>query len=410
MNLLFCVEFYSPSTGGMQEVVRRLAEGFVKSGHSITVATTRLAERTFTDLNGVKILPFDIQGKLATGISGEVVSYTNFLINSKFDLIVLFAAQQWTVDVALPILDKIKSKKVFVPTGFSALFEPTFKNYYSQMPDWLKSMDGTIFLSTQYRDFEFSHKHVKDFRIIPNGASEEEFDSIVPGSFRKKYGISDSTKILIHVGSHTGGKGHDETVTVFKKLKSENVLLLIIGNYFNHIHEFPSLSFKDKVKRIVRGNPHCPYSCKFEHESLNETWSFKKKNKQIMIRELSRQDTIEALRDSELFVFLSNIECSPIVLYEAMASNCAIVSTDVGNSSEILDKSNSGVITPTRKNHYGFSFSRISETTKIIDWMLNNTSESETMAKQGNAYWRENATWEKIILDYEAYFKEVLDA
>jgi glycosyltransferase involved in cell wall biosynthesis len=410
MKLLFCVEFYYPSMGGMQEVTKRLAEGFVRNGHEVTVATTHLEERTSLLLNGVNIRGFKVSGKQATGIKGDIKAYSDFLLNEKIDVIVLFAAQQWTVDVALPLLDQIKAKKIFVPTGFSGLFDPDFKKYYVQMPTWLSKMDGTVFLSAHYRDFEFSQKHVRNYKLIPNGASKEEFENVNYGNFRGKYGISSDTRILVHVGSHTGCKGHDETIKIFKKLKSKNVLLLIIGNYFHQVDEKPKLSLREKIKKIFYGQSHCPYSCKYEYEALNESWSLKLNNKKIMITELPRFETMEALKDSDLFVFLSNIECSPIVLYEAMASQCAIISTDVGNSMEILEKSGAGITTPTWINNLGFSYSKINTTAKIIDWLLTNSSQRETMAKQGHTYWQENATWEKIITDYETYFKEILDA
>ena len=44
--------------------------------------------------------------------------YENFLLNSDFDIIFFNAAQQWTFDLTLPILDKIKSKKIFFSMWF----------------------------------------------------------------------------------------------------------------------------------------------------------------------------------------------------------------------------------------------------------------------------------------------------
>ncbi len=55
MRLLFCCEYYHPSRGGVQEVMRQIAERMAAAGHEITVVTTRLKERTFTTLNGVRI-------------------------------------------------------------------------------------------------------------------------------------------------------------------------------------------------------------------------------------------------------------------------------------------------------------------------------------------------------------------
>src|SRR5438093_1356571 len=58
MKILHTVEFYFPSRGGAQEVVRRISEELVKRGHEVTVATTKLAERQARSLHGVRIEEF----------------------------------------------------------------------------------------------------------------------------------------------------------------------------------------------------------------------------------------------------------------------------------------------------------------------------------------------------------------
>mgnify|MGYP001617290643 CR=1 FL=1 len=84
MRILHTVEFYYPSIGGAQEVVRILSERMVKMGHEVTVATTKLPNRTSTTHNGVKIAEFDISGNAVRGIQGEKKKYQNFLKKSGF--------------------------------------------------------------------------------------------------------------------------------------------------------------------------------------------------------------------------------------------------------------------------------------------------------------------------------------
>ncbi len=77
MKILHTVEFYAPSRGGAQEVVRQLSERLAGLGHEVTVATTRLANRDFGSLNGVKIESFDISGNQVHGYRGETDRYVN---------------------------------------------------------------------------------------------------------------------------------------------------------------------------------------------------------------------------------------------------------------------------------------------------------------------------------------------
>ena len=64
MKFLFCCEFYYPSVGGVQEVMKQIAERLVARGHEVTVATTALPNRDFTSLNGVQIAQFAVSGNL----------------------------------------------------------------------------------------------------------------------------------------------------------------------------------------------------------------------------------------------------------------------------------------------------------------------------------------------------------
>jgi hypothetical protein len=40
------------------------------------------------------------------------------------------AGQQWSFDALWPVLDEIKARKVFIPCGFSALYEPHFRGIF----------------------------------------------------------------------------------------------------------------------------------------------------------------------------------------------------------------------------------------------------------------------------------------
>jgi glycosyltransferase involved in cell wall biosynthesis len=133
MKILHAVESYYPSVSGAPEVVRHLSERMVKAGHEVTVACRKLPERKSLKHNGVKIVEFNIrptsdQGmSTVTGLAGETKKYQDFLIRGNWDVIMTYAAQQWSTDLILPILDKIKAKKVIVPCGYSGLYDPMYK-------------------------------------------------------------------------------------------------------------------------------------------------------------------------------------------------------------------------------------------------------------------------------------------
>ena len=51
LKILHCVEFYNPSVGGAQEVVKQLSEQMVAMGHQVSVATTKMSQRKNRTIN-----------------------------------------------------------------------------------------------------------------------------------------------------------------------------------------------------------------------------------------------------------------------------------------------------------------------------------------------------------------------
>ncbi len=389
MKILHTVELYYPSKGGIQEVVRQISERLTKEGHSVTIATTKLPDRKSKVINGVDIEEFDISGNLVRGIIGEVKKYQNYLINSNFDIITNFAAQQWTVDCTFSIIDKIKAKKVFVPTGFSGLYIPEYKNYFSRMKEYMKKYDMNVFLSNDYRDINFARENnIKNMMLIPNGASEEEFLVDNNIDIRKKFNISKNSFLILHVGSHTRVKGHSEAIKIFNMAKIKNSTFLIIGNSF-------------------KGG--CKYSCKIKGLISNLKYSLSNNNKKIIIASLTRRETVAAYRQADLFLFPSNIECSPIVLFECMASRTPFITTNVGNASEIIEWSNGGKLLPTFKDKGDYYKAKIDESVKILEELYLNEEERKDMVEKAFKVWKERFTWEKIALEYENLYCGLLN-
>ncbi len=207
LKLLLCCEFYHPSRGGVQEVMRQLAERFAAAGHDVTVATTAMPERSFRALNGVKIAEFAIWGNQVRGLEGEVERYRDFLRSFDGDAMLIKAAQQWTFDACWPALDAMACRKVFIPCGFSALYEPDYAAYFAELPTILAKFDSLIFYAEDYRDINFAREHgLTQLHLLPNGASETEFAVPPPPGIRARLGIPEEALLMITVGTPTSMK------------------------------------------------------------------------------------------------------------------------------------------------------------------------------------------------------------
>lgn len=409
MRILHTVEAYLPEKNGMSEVVRQLSERLVENGHEVVVATSHSENRTSEIINGVQIRSFKIRGNFARGISGAISEYVSFLRNEKFDVITNFAAQQWATDLFLPLLNQIPGCKVFVPTGFSGLDNPEYEMYYRSMPDWMRGYDMNVFLSNNYRDVNFAREHkIEKLTIIPNGASKEEFfENDADFSLHEYLNIPDEYKLIIHVGSYTGIKGHDEALEIFLRSNVSKTALVFIGQNFK---QPISRRFTEKIAWFSNFS----LGGKMNRRSIYSLSSFlryiiQRRKRPVFAIPLNRQQLVASYKEADLLLFPSKIECSPIVIFEAMASKTPYLVTDVGNSREIVDNTNSGQLLPTEFDEYGYSVANIKESSRIFRKLLNDDARLKEYGMNGYRSWYNNFTWEEIAKVYEDLYVQLIN-
>jgi glycosyltransferase involved in cell wall biosynthesis len=416
MRILFCCQFYAPSIGGVQEVIRQIAERLATLGHQVSVATTKLTIRDFDELNGVAIHGFNVKGNLASGMSGEIREYQEFVLNGGFNVVMIYAAQQWTFDALWPVLEKLKSAKVFVPCGFSGLYEPGYARYFQDIPDVLRKFEHLIFNATAYRDIDFVRKHGMDkFSILPNGASELEFGVSFDSEFRVRHSIPQQSFVFLTVGSFTGLKGHQELVNAFARLSlpgGRHATLILNGNEVTRL-ETGAIEIIMKIiglakthgaihmlrqtwKKIV-GSGSSPRAVA---ESINRHLS----NKRVLVTDLARTELIQAYMAADLFVFASNIEYSPLVLFESAAAGTPFLSVDVGNAIEIAKWTGAGITCPSAIDEKGYT--RVDEKVlaQAMESLMNQTEFLEKLGATGKQNWCEHYTWNKVATQYEQLF------
>jgi L-malate glycosyltransferase len=389
MKILHTVEFYSPSVGGMQEVVRQISERLVTFGHEVTVATTYLPERSERLIGGVKIADFKIAGSQVRGITGEVEAYRHFLRSSNFDVIANFNAQQWATDCVLPLLCELHAKKVFVPTGFSYLTDARYKSYFEQMVGWMKQYDMNVFLSNVYQDVEYARKHdIHNRVLIPNGAAAEEFLPPSPIDVREILGIPKEFRLILHVGTHTGLKGHSNTIRIFSAARIKNAALVIVGNAWPF------------------GG--CQKKCRMKKRLFDLAPKRLFDRKMLLLEDLDRAQTVAAFQQADLFLFPSVTECSPLVLFECLASRTPFLTSGAGNSAEIIEWTGAGRLLPTHIDRRGRKKIDIKESALLLEQTLGDRDALERMKESGFTAWKKNFTWDKIARDYEKLYRSLI--
>jgi L-malate glycosyltransferase len=446
MRILLCCELYSPSVGGVQQVMQQLAERLVVRGHEVTIATTKLPTRLFSELNGVTIREFKISGNLVRGMEGTVAEYRRFVTSQSFDVIMIKAAQQWTFDALWPVLSEIKAGKVFVPCGFSSLYEPAYAEYFRQLPRILQQFDHLIFYASDYRDINFAKGHgMSRFSIIPNGASEAEFSVAPDHCFRQRHSIGLDDLLFLTVGSFSGVKGHLDVATAFLSadLDGQPATLILNGNeslpvewkspvrvlhgrcreYVRIVRDmygkdgllcalrylFHGVLNKGGIRRGEYTNKGMTHQVTFKEELLAVTAEVGRQgsNKRVLVTDLPRSELVQAYMNSDLFVFASHVEYSPLVLFESAAAGTPFLSVPVGNSAEIARWTGAGVICSA--SHDGKGYTKVDPEVLGEYWsrLVKDRAYLRHLGEAGKKKWAERFTWQTITDNYEEVFRKV---
>lgn len=379
MRILHTVEFYEPRKGGAEEVVKQLSERLAAAGHEVTVATSFHPGRTAGYLRGVKIEQFAIRGNQVNGISGSAEEIRRYqdLLCSGFDVVLNYAAQSWTTDLALPVLYRITAKKILVPCGYSGLHHARYATYFSQLPPALRQYDRLIYMSKNYQDAEFGRQHgLADTAVyIPNGAAEEEFAGPDIHDFKRRRHVT-TPHMALCVANHYVGKGHRFVIQAFRALRRTDTTLVIIG-----------------TARVSSGWR------SWAHLAVDFSYCFLMSllNRRIrLITDATRADVISAYMQADVFMFGSALECAPLVMYESFASRTPFVTRPVGN---VADHRSVLKIVETPP-----------EMARVVGYILDDPETRKEISDRAYELWRTHHTWKHIASLYEALYTQCIQS
>jgi L-malate glycosyltransferase len=433
MRLLFCCESYWPHRGGVQEVIRQIAERMAARGHDVSVATRIHPDRKTNVHNGVRIHAFRVTGNLVTGIRGEADRYRKFLTAFDGDAILIKAAQQWSFDSLWPVIDQIKARKVFVPCGFSSFYEPSFKEYFRQLPDILRKFDHLIFYAEHYRDIDFVRANgMTNLSIIPNGASEAEFgrSGRQDGRLREQLGIPASDLVLLTVGAPVSAKGHEIVAEAFAQadLGGRGATLILNGNWsvgrfgLYRVRTVFQLFFRPETIRkgiqlfrergiravIDRLFPKPPEQ-RSKVEGVSDNSSDKMDcavvaapaQKTVLRLDLPREKVVDAFFEADLFVFASKVEYSPLVLFESAAAGTPFLTVPAGNASEIVRWTGGGWLCPADVDNRGYVKVSPEILAREMEKGIRAPDYLRKLGDAGRQAWLDRFTWAEIVKSYE---------
>jgi glycosyltransferase involved in cell wall biosynthesis len=184
------------------------------------------------------------------------------------------------------------------------------------------------------------------------------------------------------VGGHTGLKGHAQSIAALRSLR-DPATLAIVGNQPTGRGCLPLCRARATFTRVVGAG------------------------RRVLLLDPPRAQVLDAYADADVFVFCSMVECSPIVLFEAMAAGLPFVSVDVGNAAEIAEWSGAGVVVEAPRREDGLVEADPQAVASAVDELLRDPERRRAMGAAGRRAWEERFTWDAIAGRYEALYERV---
>lgn len=313
MKVVITVNTYYPLKDGVQSVTGYLAEGLSSKGHEVVVITSKNGNKDVEIHNNVKILRIEYEVKW-TLYRGDKKKFQQTLLHevSNADVLINVCTQTPLTDWSYPLLDSVKCRKILYLHGihennwksssFSQLSHNLVNNirwtlYYLTIGKYMAKYDKV----TQLHRFDYGYSYFKKRFNINSNIMENAAESI----FFKKTNLCIDNHYAISVANYMKRKNQEMILRSFYKAQVKDYGLVLIGSTTNHYYE-----------ELIKLNK------ELEKEYGNHNVK--------ILSGISREDTINYIKNASLYLLGSTWEAFPISIVESMASGIPFISTDVG--------------------------------------------------------------------------------
>jgi len=372
MNILMLNYEYPPLGGGASPVTKSLAEELVKLGHTVDVVTMGfkgLNQRE--EIKGVNIYRVpSIRKKQSVCQTHEMFSYC---LSAYYFLQKLLKKNEYDINHTHFVL----------PTGIVSYFLRKFK--FKGLP-YVITSHGSDIPGYNPDRFHLAHKIIQPLwkKIIENSeyviCPSQSHKELILGNVS----VENKTKVIPYGFNFSKFKSIEKQ----KKILLSSRLLKRKGfQYF--LEAIWNLDIDYEINILGDG----PYI-----ESLMQKAKEVKAN--INFRgwiDNSSQEYRRFFEEASIFVFPSSSESFGVVLLEAMASGCAIITTDVTGCPEVVGDA-ALLVRPKSSEDIRNALIKLINNKKLI---------SELGAKARKRV-EENFTWEKIAKQYVSVYKDVI--
>lgn len=359
---------YPPLGGGASPVTKSLSEELVRLGHAVDVVTMGFKGlKQKEEINGVTVYRVpSIRSQQGVCQTHEMLSYCfsayrflpQLLRENKYDLnhthfIIPSGIVSYFTRKKIPYI--ITSHGSDVPGynpdrfGMQHILVKPLSNKIVKGAECITTPTG--YLKNLILENFNENVYYDRIKVIPNGINLENYTPM------KK-----ESKILI-VTRLFERKGVQYVIDAMKSIKDHNLIICGDGPYKRHLEK--------QISRLNVSNVH-------------------------LLGYVSYERLKYEYETSSIFVFPSSAENFPVVLLEAMASGCAIITTNVTGCPEVVG--NAALLIRPKNSE---------DIRGALDKLVNNDDLRKKMGLNARKRVEDNFTWDKIAKQYLNIYKKV---
>jgi len=304
---------FPPDLNGVARASADWAEALLSGGWTVDIATApSIQPRENQMWRGCRVYEFSLQNSSGQSErrNSQGEAYRDFLEWGHWDVII-FQGYLWPLRLALPLLPRLRARKILVSHGYAALRWFPVKNFPFGIGQWCRSalgslrmllwnrhIDQWVFLSRQ-RDLDAYFDHTMatlmrhpGVRVIPNSVALP-INPSTGGTFRGKHGIPSGDPMVLCVGYYSRGKDQGFAARAFRRAGLAGATLVFIGTEFNE--------WSDRYR--------------FLDEKIFAKTGV---GRILWLEKVPREETLQAFQECDILVLSSYLETQPIVILEAM--------------------------------------------------------------------------------------------
>lgn len=353
--------YYTPTIGGVKQVVEELAKRQVANGNEVHVFTSDW------DKSNRIILTDEIINNISVHRSYHYFKVSKFstiwpgvykkLLKLKPDIIHTHVSGHLHSYLAKKAAKKLRIPLIITthcPWESKRSLPGIIANWISyKFFPVLKHADAVISITEWERKFLLKEKvKSKNIHVIPNGMSAEFFKKVEPNKFKEKHNIPKDHKIVLFFGRLNYTKNPQMFVRIAEEILQtrKDTTFVMCGPDEGELQEVTKM--------------------------INELPSKVKKNFRLLHPIRDRKEVVEMYQSSDIYLIPSRREGLPLTLFEAYAAGLPVIGSAVNGVSYELKDNHNGFLLPA---------SSINKFINSTNFLLDGESIRLTMAANNKA-------------------------